>query len=107
VHRADNLLESCASVIGHNRDCNHVKQSVCCGYCTIHKNVSFLRYIDLSQFLHVVLVLSVVEKIKAGGSGPLNPHHAGSILHAAQCYVASGDNMNEKNLLTLSQAKPS
>jgi len=58
------------------------------------------------QFLHVVLVLSVVEKIMADGSGPLNPHLAGSILRAAQCYVACGDNMNEKNLLTLSQAKP-
>jgi len=39
-------------------------------------------------------------------SGPLNPYLAGNILHATQCCVARGDNLNEKNLLTLSQAKP-
>jgi hypothetical protein len=48
-----------------------------------------------------------VEKNKADahGSGPLDPYLAVSILHAAQCYVARGDNLHEKNLLTLTPAK--
>jgi hypothetical protein len=42
----------------------------------------------------------------ADGSGPLNPHLAGSILLATPYYVACGDNLNKKILLTLSPAKP-